>query len=236
MPGRCGYKRRAAGLPRPGCGDCMTITYQPDLLIKPSGRTAMLLSSGFVLDLLNPDATGMPISDVARSLSQQPRWAGATKAFFSVAEHSVMVSKLVPPEFAFDGLMHDADEMISGDIASCVKVLIGRDRIKAALKPVLISMSAWFGFRLDVPQVKVADTICMATELRDLLPPAWMDWGHLLPPVSETIVPVGPAAAYELFMARYEEVKHLALKPGPGRKQKRHRARHETERRSAGGL
>ena len=213
----------------------MTTAYQPDLLIKPSGRTAMLLSSGFVLDLLNPDATGMPISDVARSLSQQPRWAGATRTFFSVAEHSVMVSKLVPPALAFDGLMHDADEMISGDIASCVKVLIGRDRIKTALKPVLVSMSAWFGFRLDVPEVKVADTICMATELRDLLPPAWMDWGHLLPPVPETIVPVGPAKAYELFMARYEEVKHLALRPTPGRRQKANRARPGTERRPADG-
>ena len=34
---------------------------QLDLLIKPSGRTAILTASGFVLDLANPDATGLPV-------------------------------------------------------------------------------------------------------------------------------------------------------------------------------
>ena len=49
----------------------------------------------------------------------------------------------------------------------------------------------------------------MATELRDLLPPAWMEWGHLPPALPETIQPVGPERAYALFIERYEEVKHL---------------------------
>ena len=42
---------------------------QLDLLIKPSGRTAILTASGFVLDLANPDATGLPVEDVARALA-----------------------------------------------------------------------------------------------------------------------------------------------------------------------
>jgi len=84
---------------------------QLDLLKKPSGRTAMLMASGFTLDLENPCADGMPISDVARSLAYQPRWAGATREFYSVAEHCVMVSRLVPPAFALDGLCHDLEEL-----------------------------------------------------------------------------------------------------------------------------
>jgi hypothetical protein len=53
----------------------------------------------------------------------------------------------------------------------------------------------------------------MATELRDLLPPAWIEWGHLPKPHPEKIVPVGPERAYTLFLERFEELKHLAAKP-----------------------
>jgi hypothetical protein len=183
---------------------------QLDLLNKPSGRTAMLMASGFTLLLEAPCADGMPITDIARALAYQPRWAGATRAFYSVAEHSVLVSRLVPAQHAFDGLMHDCDEAISGDIPSCVKVLLGREHLIAKLGPVKLALSNWFGFRMNEPHVKDADLVCMATELRDLLPPAWMDWGHLPPPDTERIVPVGPERAYSLFLDRYKELKHLS--------------------------
>lgn len=190
---------------------------QLDLLNKPSGRTAMLMASGFTLDLENPCADGMPITDIARALAYQPRWAGATREFYSVAEHSVMVSRLVPPALALDGLCHDADEAITGDIASCVKVLIGRPHLKARLAPVKQALARRFGYRADGVAVKHADLVCMATELRDLLPPAWMDFGHLPAPHPDRIVPVGPERAYELFLARYEELKHLARPAVPPR-------------------
>lgn len=193
---------------------------QLDLLNRPDGRTAMLMASGFTFDLENPSADGMPISDIARALAYQPRWAGATREFYSVAEHCVMVSRLVAPAFALDGLCHDADEAISGDIASCVKVLIGRDHLKKRLGPVKAALARRFGFRLDGVDVKRADLVCMATELRDLLPPAWMDFGHLPAPHPGRIEPVGPERAYRLFLDRYEEVKHLACQAAPLRKKK----------------
>ena len=186
------------------------MTAQLDLLNKPSGRIAMLMASGFAFDLENPSADGMPISDIARALAYQPRWAGATREFYSVAEHCVMVSRLVAPAFALDGLGHDADEAVTGDIASCVKVLIGRDHLKARLGPIQQALARHFGFRLGGVEVKRADLVCMATELRDLLPPAWMDFGHLPAPHPDRIEPVGPERAYRLFLDRYEEVKHLA--------------------------
>lgn len=170
----------------------------------------MLMASGFTLDLEAPCADGMPISDIARALAYQPRWAGATRQFYSVAEHSVMVSRLVPPAYALDGLCHDADEAITGDIASCVKVLIGRDHLKSTLGPIKQALAQRFGFRMDGAEVKHADLVCMATELRDLLPPAWMDFGHLPAPHPDRIVPIGPEQAYTLFLERYEELKHLA--------------------------
>lgn len=183
---------------------------QADLFIKPSGRTAVLTASGFVLDLTKPDATGLPVEDVARALAYQPRWCGATKHFYSVAEHSVMVSRLVPEALAYDALWHDAIEFIQGDWPSPLKLYLGRDEINRKLAPIEEALARRFGFRLHLAEVKKADLVAMATELRDLLPNAWMEWGHLPPPIPETIHAVGPEQAFLLFKARYEEIKHLA--------------------------
>ncbi|MBS1188555.1 MAG: hydrolase [Rhodocyclaceae bacterium] len=180
---------------------------QLDLLTKPSGRTAIVTASGFTLDLANPDATGLPVADVARALSYQPRWCGATKSFYSVAEHSVMVSRLVPEEFAYDALWHDCIEFVTGDWPSPLKIFLGRNEINAKLEPIEAALGRRFGFRSHLPEVKQADLVAMATELRDLLPPAWMDWGHLPPPHPAKIWPVGPERAYALFLERHEELK-----------------------------
>ena len=192
---------------------------QLDLLRKPDGRTAILMPSGFVFDLLAPNAKGMDIRDIAQCLSSQPRWGGAARPWYSVAEHSVMASRLVPPSLAYSALMHDSEEFL-GDWPSPVKVILERAYVKMRLQPVKDELRRWFGFDDDVPAIKHADLVCMATELRDLLPPAWMDFGHLPAPHPDRIVPVGPERAYTLFLERYEELKHLA-RPVEGGRQKR---------------
>ncbi|UOD29901.1 hydrolase [Massilia violaceinigra] len=185
---------------------------QFDLLNKPDGRTAILLPSGFVLDLLTPDATGLPITDIALCLASQPRWGGAARPWYSVAEHSVMSSRLVPPALAYAALMHDCEEFL-GDWPSPVKVMLGREYVKQRVHPIKNALRQQFGFNDDVPAIKEADLVCMATELRDLLPAAWIDWGHLPPPHPARIIPVGPDRAYTLFLDRFEELKHLAQLP-----------------------
>lgn len=182
---------------------------QFDLFNKPDGRTAILLPSGFVLDLLAPDATDLPIGDIALCLSSQPRWGGAARPWYSVAEHCVMASQLVPPPLAYGALLHDCEEFL-GDWPSPVKVMLGRDYVKQRVHPVKQALRRRFGFQDELPEIKHADLVCMATELRDLLPPAWMEWGHLPAPHPERIVPVGPERACQLFLDRYEELKHLA--------------------------
>lgn len=191
---------------------------QANISNKPDGRTAILLPSGFVLDLLAPDATGLPITDIALCLASQPRWGGAARPWYSVAEHSVMASRLVPSPLAFAALMHDCEEFL-GDWPSPVKVMLGRDFVRLRLQPVKDALRLNFGFQDDLPAIKHADLVCMATELRDLLPPAWIEWGHLPAPHPAKIVPVGPDRAFTLFLERFEELKHLAqtprLAPGP---------------------
>lgn len=59
------------------------------------------------------------IEIIARSLSNQCRWAGHTKTWFSVAEHSVLVCDFMSGSLA--GLLHDASEFIFGDIPGPIK-------------------------------------------------------------------------------------------------------------------
>lgn len=179
---------------------------QRDQASKPDGRTAILLPSGFVLDLLAPDATGLPITDIALCLASQPRWGGAARPWYSVAEHSVMASTLVPPHLAYAALMHDCEEFL-GDWPSPVKIMLGRGYLNERLGPVKDALRRWFGFDDQDPAIKHADLVCMATELRDLLPPAWMDWGHLPAPAPARIVPAGPERAYAMFLERFQALR-----------------------------
>lgn len=198
---------------------------QLDMFLKPSGRTAIITASGFVLDLGNPDASGLPVEDVAKALAYQPRWCGATRQFYSVAEHSVMVSHLVPAPIAYHALWHDAIEFIQGDWPSPLKVHLGREAINKKLAPIEAALANRFGFDLHVPGVKEADLVAMATEVRDLLPATWMDWGHLPEPAPARIEPLGPEKAFDLFMQRYEEIRHLA-RPASAVQKARRNQRH----------
>lgn len=120
-----------------------------------------------------------------------------------------MVSRLVPESLAYAALLHDCEEFL-GDWPSPVKVMLGREYVKSHIEPVKNALRRRFGFDDDHPLIKNADLVAMATELRDLLPPAWLEWGHLPTPHSSKIFPVGPDKAYFLFLQRFEELRHMA--------------------------
>ncbi len=68
----------------------------------------LFLGSIFYYDRINKD--DIDINDIAVSLSNICRFAGHLSHFYSVAQHAVLCSQLVPQEFAFEALMHDATE------------------------------------------------------------------------------------------------------------------------------
>lgn len=127
----------------------------------------------------NPMGSAYTIEDIAASLSKLCRFVGHTREMYSVAEHSVLVSRLVPRGMELAGLLHDASEAFCGDIASPLKAMLPEykqieDRVQGAIM-------ARFGVQWDhfvKEQVKRADLIALATEKRDLLP-ICEDWDIL---------------------------------------------------------
>lgn len=82
-----------------------------------SGR---FVRPGFVL------RTDVCIEDIAHSLSLQCRFGGHTHHFWSVAQHSVMVSRRMPvgcpTAWRFAALHHDSSEAYLGDVVRPLKI------------------------------------------------------------------------------------------------------------------
>lgn len=70
---------------------------------------------------LDPRIEDVRFEDIAHHLALANRYGGATRTSYSVAEHSVIVSLYVPPEFAREALMHDAAEAYIGDMVRPLK-------------------------------------------------------------------------------------------------------------------
>jgi hypothetical protein len=180
---------------------------QYDLLAMPEATAVMITFSGRTVDLERPDFARFEIEDVARPLAFQCRFVGNTTAFYSVAQHCVLASRLCPPQDAYDALMHDAEEAFTGDWPTPWKVRIGRERVRDAVEPLKVALARRFGLRHPQPKsVKLADQRALATELRDLCAPHRVAWNDLPPPAAESIVPLGPEAALDAFLARWRDL------------------------------
>jgi uncharacterized protein len=76
----------------------------------------------------DPNPEEVIIRDVAHSLARQPRYNGHTRKFYSVAQHSLILSyfieELGAEHLALDALLHDATEAYIGDMVNPLKVTI----------------------------------------------------------------------------------------------------------------
>ncbi len=127
------------------------------------------LHSGKQFNFINPDIDSIDIQDIAHSLSMQCRYVGHSKSHYSIAQHSVLVSRNLPPGHKLPGLLHDAGEAYCSDINSPLKNLL--PDYKAMEKVVDELCMRRFGLNYPIsPVVKDMDLRLLTTELRDLMP------------------------------------------------------------------
>lgn len=98
-----------------------------------------------LLDLAFLEGRDINLEDIAHSLAYQCRFNGHTNRFYSVAEHSVVLARLVEPksegqnlERRLCALLHDASECYLGDITSPVRSYLAASAYldEAILKPI----------------------------------------------------------------------------------------------------
>src|SRR3954465_1994545 len=119
--------------------------------------------SGRFVNPFDPDPDQLDIGDIARALANVCRFGGHCRSFYSVAQHSVIVSELVEQrggdvEDVFAALMHDASEAYLGDMPHPIK---HRSSLGAAFKQAEAHLerviAARFNIKRDVPEIKKVD-------------------------------------------------------------------------------
>lgn len=81
-------------------------------------------STGRLIDLLDPAPDSLHIDDISKALSRICRFGGHSSAFYSVAQHSLLVAAICAPSCKQWGLMHDSPEAYLGDVIKPLKVLL----------------------------------------------------------------------------------------------------------------
>jgi 5'-deoxynucleotidase YfbR-like HD superfamily hydrolase len=167
----------------------------------------------------DPRAEDVNIPDLALALARICRFGGHLRRdveSYSVAHHCVLVSLMVPPQYALQGLLHDGDEAFIGDPIRPAHGLYGRKFWKAkAGWHTAIAIAAGMpatALRVMPLEVKRADMRALATERRDLCEPNEHAWESLkgVGPYAERIVPMRPFDAAEAWLARFAELRGVA--------------------------
>lgn len=157
--------------------------------------------TGGKIYLFDPIRSSIEIEDVAHTLAMLCRFNGASKQFYSIAQHCCIICDNLPDHLKFDGLMHDSGEIAISDIPSPFKAHF--PELKKAEIEFEGYLSGRFGFNFPYdPLVKVHDVKCLATEMRDLM--VRDDQGRLdQEPYKKTIKPWGWKRGKREFMDRY---------------------------------
>ena len=170
---------------------------------------------GHKFHITDPWNSTITIEDIAAALSKLCRFNGHTRKFYSVAQHSVLVSRLTAARNSLHGLLHDAAEAYCGDVTRPMKKLI------KGYKDIEANVHAAIYHALDIQyptldehyDVNVADNVALFTEKRDLLNAAHVvsPDQDLYPTAAQRITPLSPAIAEKMFLATYYALKHQPM-------------------------
>ena len=162
------------------------------------------------------DHSMFAVEDMAHAMANLARFNGHTREFYSVAQHSVIVSQIIEDHLGGEhkdvgaGLLHDAPEAYLGDVPKPFKVTI-MEVFGPVEDEIYRNIAQIHDLDEELPNaVKVADVQALLLEKEQLLP-VRVPWEWVtdqmiqdLPDI--TIDPLPPAEAKQLFLERYEQV------------------------------
>ncbi len=186
---------------------------------------------------MDPRPEEVHIDVVAHHLATRCRYNGAvqhpifrSRIFYSVAEHSVLVSRYIEevlkqPEYALEGLLHDGSEAYNGDLIRPLKYdELFREPFKVVEERNERAGAERFGLVYPYPKaVKLADEAVTNAEVAQIIVKApGEDWSSKLHDDSHMapyqIEMMDPFLAKQFFLLRYEELmsrRHLYAPVAP---------------------
>jgi len=171
----------------------------------------IMLRSGAWFDFCAPADSDFTIEDIAQGLANICRYSGQCSSFYSVAEHSVLVSE-VAAGFEFEGLLHDAAEAFIGDITRPLKQIL--PEYKRIEREVETAIFERFGISsMPAPEVKSADLRVLAAEQQQIMPKGtdWWVQSEKIIPAPVVVRHLPPDEAKQAFLARYEALRPATL-------------------------
>jgi len=198
----------------------------------PAERHIIDTASGVRLDLDHPRPEDIRIEDVAGGLSKVCRFGAQALEYYSVAQHALLVRKLVVeggcPELELAALHHDSHEAYLCDIPKPLKRKMSKatDAYDQTCDALDLAISEAFGFERpeqgspEQRAIKGADTQALLMEAARLL----VDHGEALRrdleirdeesrDLASLDDPLPPADAEGLFLRAHAELTESSLRP-----------------------
>lgn len=163
--------------------------------------------SGVKFHAWEPRAEMLSLLDIAMGL-RETRFAQQTLGVqtYTVAQHSVLCSRIAAPEHKLAALMHDAHEFIFKDIPSPIKRHPCMAGYVAACDVLQNVINEWCGLPKDAhlhAEVHRVDLTLLATEKRDLMGPSPEEWFPMPDPMPKQIVAWSAEYAADEWMDRF---------------------------------
>lgn len=155
---------------------------------------------------MDPHVDDIDIRDIAHSLSMQCRYNGHSLRYYSVAEHSVYVSRYVSGHLALEGLLHDAAEAYLCDIPRPLKPHLTNYReTEERLERVI---ATHFGLKYPFhPDIKRVDSAILGDEKEALMSTEPEPWYLPYEALGVKIEGWMPQEAEKRFLERYRALR-----------------------------
>lgn len=178
--------------------------------MSPQVKNSISTYNGDFFDFDNPETFDYDIETIAHALSNICRYGGHSDKFYSVAEHSVLVSRVVPDHLRMCGLLHDASEAFVGDMPSPLKALCPdyreiEDRVQKAI-----------ALRYDLPypfppEIKYADKAVYKAERNQITSVSDQMWFTDIKPADVLVACMPPKDAKTFFLSTFYAQLELPL-------------------------